>query len=148
MHYVTNKSGYEYLPHIADARFIAYGSTLEQVFEQAALAMFNVIIDTNVLKPEKTVGISVESTGLDDLLFDYLSELLYLFEVETIIFGHFTVNSINMSNNGYTLDGQASGETTDPEKHCFDCEVKAVTYHQLTIEKKENGYCAHVIVDT
>lgn len=146
MHYITNKSGYEYLPHIADARFIAYGSTLEQVFEQAALAMFNVIIDTTVLKPEKNVEISIKSTGLDDLLYDYLSELLYLFEVETIIFGHFTVNSINMSNNGYTLVGHASGETTDPKKHCFDCEVKAVTYHQLSIEKKESAYCAHVLV--
>ena len=145
---MTNKSGYEYLPHIADVRFKAYGSTLEQVFEQAALAMFNVIIDTSVLKPEKAVGISVESTGLDDLLYDYLSELLYLFEVESIIFGHFTVNSINMTNKGYTLSGQASGETTDLKKHCFDCEVKAVTYHQLKIEKIDSGYCAHVIVDT
>ncbi|MCD4843494.1 MAG: archease [Methanosarcinales archaeon] len=145
---MTNKSGYEYLPHIADVRFKAYGSTLEHVFEQAALAMFNVIIDTSVLKPLKTVGISVESTGLDDLLYDYLSELLYLFEVESIIFGHFTVNSINMTNKGYTLSGQASGEITDLKKHCFDCEVKAVTYHQLKIEKIDGGYCAHVIVDT
>jgi len=139
---------YKYLPHIADVRFEARGNTIEQVFEQAALAMFNIIIDTSVLKPEKSIEVTLESSGLDDLLYDYLSELLYLFEVEEIIFESFHVDSINQTDKGYTLHGQAYGESITSRQHIFDTEVKAVTYHQLKVIKDETGYYVHVIVDT
>lgn len=140
--------GYEYLPHPADVRFRVYGATLEELFEQAAYAMFRVIIDTASLNPEHSVDIELESEGLEDLLYDYLSELLYLFEVEDIIFGYFTITSIEKQNGIYILHGQASGEYIDPEHHRFETEVKAVTYHQLKVIQEEGGYSAHVIVDT
>jgi SHS2 domain-containing protein len=139
---------YKYLPHIADVRFEAHGNTIEQVFEQAALAMFNIIIDTSLIKPEKSVEVTLRSSGLDDLLYDYLSELLYLFEVEEIIFGSFHVDSINQTDEGYTLHGQAHGEAITSREHIFDTEVKAVTYHQLKVIKDATGYYVHVIVDT
>ena len=143
-----NNPGYVYLPHPADVCFKAYGATLEEVFEQAAYAMFHVIIDTTTLNPECSVDIKLESRGLENLLYDYLSELLYLFEVEDIIFGHFKVASIEKTNSSYILHGQASGENIDQERHSFETEVKAVTYHQLKVTEEEGGYCAHVIVDT
>ena len=143
-----NEPGYEYLPHPADVRFKAVGNTLEQVFENAALAMFNIIIDIGVIKPERSVDITLESRGLDNLLYDYLSELLYLFEVEEIIFGHFYVESIHPNDNNYSLKGQAKGESIDLMRHSFDTEVKAVTYHQLTVTKENSSYSVHVIVDT
>ncbi len=143
-----NIPGYEYLPHPADVRFTAYGSTLEEVFEQAAHAMFHVIIDTDVLNPEHSVDIELESEGLENLLYDYLSELLYLFEVEEIVFGRFRVDSIEKTNGSYILHGQASGENINLERHSFETEVKAVTYHQLKVTKEKGGYSAHVIVDT
>jgi len=139
---------YEYLPHPADVRFSAYGASLEEVFEQAAYAMFHVIIDTTTLNPERSVDIKLESEGLENLLYDYLSELLYLFEVEDIIFGNFKVASIEKTNSNYILYGQASGENIDQERHSFETEVKAVTYHQLKVTKEKGGYSAHVIVDT
>jgi SHS2 domain-containing protein len=143
-----NIPGYEYLPHPADVRFRAYGSTLEETFEQAAHAMFHVIIDTPALNPERSVDIKLESEGLENLLYDYLSELLYLFEVEEIVFGQFLVDSIEKTDGSYILHGQASGENIDLEHHSFETEVKAVTYHQLKVTKEKGGYSAHVIVDT
>ena len=143
-----NIPGYEYLPHPADVRFRAYGSTLEGVFEQAAYAMFHVIIDTTTLNPERSVGIKLESRGLENLLYDYLSELLYMFEVEEIVFGQFLIDSIEKTDGNYILQGQASGENIDLERHSFETEVKAVTYHQLKVTKELSGYSAHVIVDT
>lgn len=142
------KSPYEYLPHPADVRFRAFGNTTEEVFEHAALAMFDVIIDTSLIKPEKSVHVTIESRTLDELLYDYLSELLYLFEVEDIVFGHFNVDSISRTDSDFILMGQASGESIDLDRHSFDTEVKAVTYHQLKVIKEESGYTAHVIVDT
>ena len=143
-----NITGYEYLPHPADVRFNAYGSTLEEAFEQAAHAMFHVIIDTAALNPERSVDIKLESVGLENLLYDYLSELLYLFEVEEIVFSQFRVNSIEKTNGSYILHGKASGENIDLERHSFETEVKAVTYHLLKVTKEKDGYSAHVIVDT
>jgi SHS2 domain-containing protein len=142
-----NEPIYEYLPHPADVRFRAVGHTLEQVFENAALAMFNVIINTGQIEPERSVDITLESQGLDNLLFDYLSELLYLFEVEEIIFGHFHVHSITHNNSNWKLEGQVMGESIDLTRHSFDTEVKAVTYHLLKVTKEDSGYSAHVIVD-
>jgi SHS2 domain-containing protein len=143
-----NIPGYEYLHHPADIRFRAYGTTLEEVFEQAAHAMFHVIIDTASLNPEHSVDIKLESEGLENLLYDYLSELLYLFEVEDIIFGHFNIASIEKTNGSFILHGQASGENIDQEHHSFETEVKAVTYHQLKVTEEEYGYSVHVIIDT
>ena len=143
-----NIPGYEYLPHPADVRFRAYGATLEGVFEQAAYAMFHVIIDTTTLNPERSVDIKLESRGLENLLYDYLSELLYMFEVEEIVFGQFLVDSIEKTDGNYILHGKASGEKIDMGRHCFETEVKAITYHQLKVTKELSGYSAHVIVDT
>lgn len=138
---------YEYLPHPADIRFKAFGNTLEELFEHAALAMFNVMIDTTGLEPAKTYDIALESQAPDDLMYDYLSELLYLFEVEETIFGYFQVDKINIYDNGYSLIGRVQGESMDPARHSFETEVKAVTYHQLKVIKDDQGYCAHVILD-
>lgn len=143
-----NTPHFEYLPHPADVRFIAHGTTMEETFEQAAQAMFGVIIQNATLEPERRVDIELESEGLENLLYDYLSELLYLFEVEEIVFGQFKVDSIERTNSGYVLKGSASGESIDTERHNFETEVKAVTYHQLKVEKEAEGYSAHVIVDT
>ena len=140
---------YEYLSHPADVRFRAFGNTLEEVFEHSALAMFNVIVtDISNIKPQRSMDIEVESNGLDNLLYDYLSELLYLFEVEEIIFGEFHVDSIIHADTGYLLKGRAMGEDIDLTRHAFETEVKAVTYHQLSITKEDAGYSTHVIVDT
>lgn len=140
---------YEYLPHPADVRFRASGNTLEEAFEQAALAMFNVIIpDISTIKPERSVDIELKSEGLDNLLYEYLSELLYRFEVEEIIFGEFHVDSIIRNNTVYLLKGRAIGEDIDMDRHVFDTEVKAVTYHQLSVKQEGEGFITHVIVDT
>lgn len=140
---------YEYLPHPADVRFRASGNTLEEAFEQAALAMFNVIIpDISTIKPERSVDIELESEGLDNLLYEYLSELLYRFEVEEIVFGKFHVDSIIRNDTVYHLKGRAIGEDIDMDRHVFDTEVKAVTYHQLSVKQEGEGFITHVIVDT
>jgi SHS2 domain-containing protein len=76
----SQQKQYEYMEHTADVKFLAYGKTLEEVFENAALAMFNVIIDTDKVSGETTREVFLKSPDLEFLLVDWLSELLYLFE--------------------------------------------------------------------
>jgi SHS2 domain-containing protein len=138
---------YEYLEHTADIKFQAYGKTLEEVFENAALAMFNVIINTEKVSGETAREISLKSPDLESLLIDWLSELLYIFEVDEIIFRKFRVEEIKEEEGEYSITGQALGEKYYPESHPFETEIKAVTYNQLEIGKTADGWKAQIVVD-
>ena len=143
----SQQKQYEYLEHTADIKFLAYGRTLEELFENAALAMFNVMIDTSKVSGETAREVFLKSSDLEFLLVDWLSELLYLFEVDEIVFRKFQVKEIRDEGSEYTITARASGEKFYPESHPFETEIKAVTYNQLEIEKTANSWKAQVVVD-
>ena len=140
--------GYEYLEHTADAKFRAYGTTLEEAFQNAAVAMFNVMIDTSKISDEVLEKIELISEDLDGLLVDWLAELLYLFEVEQTVFSKFKIDGIKKKDGIYSLSAIAYGETLDLSRHHFDTEVKAVTYNSLKVEETTGGFVVQVVVDT
>ena len=104
----SQQKQYEYLEHTADVKFLAYGKTLEEVFENAALAMFNVMVDTGEVLGEVLGEVArdvfLKSPDLESLLVDWLSELLYLFEVDEIVFSKFHVDKIRKENCEYSID--------------------------------------------
>ena len=138
---------YEYLDHTADIKFRAYGKTREEVFENAALAMFNVIIDTEKVSGDTAREICLKSPDLESLLVDWLSELLYLFEVDEIVFRKFRVEKIREEKGEYSITAQALGEKYSLESLPFETEIKAITYNQLEITKTADGWKAQVVVD-
>ena len=138
---------YEYLDHTADIKFLAYGKTLEEVFENSALAMFNVIIDTEKVSGNIKRAIFLKSPDLESLLVDWLSEILYIFEVDEIVFREFQVENIREEEGEYSITAQAEGEKYYPESHPFETEIKAVTYNQLEITKTSDGWKAQIVVD-
>ena len=138
---------YEYLEHTADAKFRAYGKSLEETFENAALAMFNVIIDTGKISGSTERNVSVESQDLENLLVDWLSELLYIFEVDEIAFQEFRVQEILEKNGKYFLKAKTIGEKFEGKNLPFETEIKAVTYNQLELCKTSEGWVAQVVVD-
>lgn len=140
--------GYEYLEHTADAKFRAYGTTLEEAFQNAAVAMFDVMIDTGTILDEVSEKIELTSADLDGLVVDWLSELLYRFEVEQVVFGKFKIGGITEMNGNYSLSAIAYGESLDLSRHKFDTEVKAVTYNSLKVEETMDGWVVQVVVDT
>jgi SHS2 domain-containing protein len=138
---------YEYLEHTADIKFRAYGKTLEEVFENSALAMFNVMIDTEKVSGETSKEIYLKSPDLESLLVDWLSELLYVFEVDETIFREFRVEEIRREDGEYSIRARALGEEFYPESHPFETEIKAVTYNQLEVTKTDDGWKAQIVVD-
>ncbi len=143
-----NVKKYEFLYHIADAKFRAYGSTLEDAFENAALAMFNVMTDTTRVEVRERREIDITSPDIKMLLADWLSELLYLFEVEGIIFCEFKIDRIENTRDEAALTGKAWGEPIDLSRHRFDAQVKAVTLHELEVQQGKSGFWVQVVVDT
>lgn len=139
---------YEILEHTADVGLRANGTTLKELFENAARGMFAVIaggepgskIKTEI---QKTVRIRKEVEDLEELLVDWLSELLYFFDKEKILFTDFRISELN--NGGVT--GEAYGEKIDADRTSLQTEIKAVTFHGLRIEENAKGFSCNIIFD-
>ncbi len=138
---------YEYLEHTADARFRAYGTGLEETFENAAVAMFNIMLDPENVKCEKQCPVELVANDPEELLVEWLSELLFLFEVEYLAFSGFNVKKISIEADQCSLSAQACGEILDLKRHTVRTEIKAVTYNDLRLEISPSKCIAEVTVD-
>ncbi|MCZ3366643.1 MULTISPECIES: archease [Methanobacterium] len=136
---------FEFFEVTADVGYKAYGNTLEEAFENAALAMFEVITDTSKIEHEIERKIEVESEDECALLYDWLSEFLVMLDVDFLIFSKFKVK-IEKKEEGFSLKGTAWGEEFNPEIHESRAEVKAVTYHMMDV-KQDDGNMVQVILD-
>lgn len=138
---------FEFLEHIADAYIAAYGRTLEEAFENAALAMFEVMTDTS--KVEAKVERTLEASGYDEyeLLYDWLEKLLIEYYSDNLVFSKFKVESIERTSEGFRLRGKAMGEVFDPSRHESRVEVKAVTYSLMEIYRKNKIYVLKFVLD-
>ncbi len=125
---------YEFIEHTADIGIKAYGGTLEESFANAALGMFEVMTDVTRVEPVGEYKVSVNAENLEDLLVDWLGELLFLHETQDVLLSEFHVKIDNLS-----LDAKVRGEALNREKHELRDDVKAITYHMLEVNEKE-GY--------
>ncbi len=138
------KKKFEFLEHTADLKFIAYGETLASCFENSANAMFSAIADIDSVITEKH-DIDLEAEELEILLHDWLSELLFLFTTEEFLPKKFNVSI--RKNKNYKLHAVVSGEKFDNKKHSIKAEVKAITYHDMLVGKKDSIWTAQVLCD-
>jgi SHS2 domain-containing protein len=136
---------FEYIEHTADLRFKSYGKTLGECFSNAAKAMFNAIINQSTVKPQQVKTIKLSSPKLELLMHDWLSEALFYFEGEGLIFSDFKVEI--KENKGYELTGTLSGEKFDSKRHMILTEIKAVTYHEMRIKEEKGIWSAEVLCD-
>lgn len=128
----------------ADLTIEAYGSTLEEAFANAALAAFNAMTPLEAIEPREVRTLEVRGEDLEGLLFDFLSELLYIHDVELLVFSEVEVK---MDPEALSLKATCKGERFDPARHRSGVVVKAVTYHGMRIEEGEDGWRARVVFD-
>ncbi|MFQ5956668.1 MAG: archease [Candidatus Brocadiales bacterium] len=140
---------YTVIEHTADLAFMAYGKDLEELFENAAYALFDVYTDLSRVeeKTERPVDIRVKTeeveTDMEQLLVKWLNELLYLNEVEDLLFKRFKVERIGTGE----LRALAYGEKFSSDRHIILTPLKAVTYHRIEVVKEPDRWHARVIVD-
>jgi SHS2 domain-containing protein len=134
---------YETFEHTADIGLRVRAADLDRLFAEAARAMFSVMVENlDDVRPEEPVTFALSGDQPDELLRDWLGELLYTFHVRRLIFAQFDVA---VRPDGLTAT--ARGEPIDPEQHHLDMEIKAVTWHGLRLEREGDGWLAEVIVD-
>ncbi|AUB55828.1 MAG TPA: archease [Methanobacterium subterraneum] len=139
---------FEFFDVTADVGFRAYGQDLNDAFGNAALAMFEVMTDTSQVKPKVIREILVESEDEKALLYDWLSELLFIHDYEGLVFSQFTVTIQQKDPETFNLSAVVWGEEFNQATHEVRDEVKAVTFHLMEIVKEENRCTLQVIVDT
>ncbi|OYT62832.1 MAG: archease [Thermofilum sp. ex4484_15] len=138
---------FEFLDHPSDAYIAAYGRDLKEAFENAALAMFEVMTDTKSVKPVRKVEIRVNGYDLLSLLYNWLEALLYHYGVQNLVFSKFKVNYIKKERDAYVLKGEAWGEEFDPSRHEARVEVKAVTYSLMEVKEGRGGIILKFVLD-
>jgi len=134
---------FEIFDHTADIGVIVYGENLIALFENAGEAFFRLITDLRKVRPRLERRIVVRGESLDRLMVDWLSELLYLHDVENLLFKEFKVESAGEDG----LRAVAKGEPFQEGVHVIKTEVKAVTYHQIEVRQEKSRWRAQVIFD-
>ena len=134
---------YEPLSHTGDLGMLVYGRDLQELFAHAAWAMFDLMSDATSIRPQQAITISVAATDLEDLLVRWLGELLYLYDTQRFLGCAATLTTLESTH----LTATVQGETFDPTRHPIDTEIKAVTYHQITVEQIDGRWRARVIFD-
>ncbi|HDD45967.1 MAG TPA: archease [Candidatus Aenigmarchaeota archaeon] len=138
---------YKYLANIAtaDIAMEAYGKSIEEMFINAAKGMESLIVELEDVKDIVKKRVEVHATDMFALLYQWLEELLIYFDTEFLVFSKFNIK-IKEIGKEYILYGTIGGQVVD-NKMKIKHEVKAVTYHEMSIEKKDGRFVCRVLFD-
>jgi len=137
---------FEYLEHTADIKFRAYGKTPAEMLSNAAAALFKSMVDPATIHVKESWKVELKAFDLEDLAYQWLNEIVFLFETESAVFATFSVNPEQDGTESWRLLAEIGGERIDLKRHAFENEVKAITRHKFGIKKNEM-WCIQVILD-
>ena len=131
---------------IPSAAFIfdAFGASLDELFANCAAACFFATTDIEKVEPLNSFNVEVAGETADDLLYSFISELIFLKDSENVFLSRF---EIEIDNTEKSLKAVVRGEKIDYDKHEIKTDVKAATYHDLHIRKEEGRYVVRMILD-
>jgi len=135
---------FEIIEHTADVGLKIYGGDISELFVNAAVGLFSLIIDLNKVSSDIQIDIDLKDDNKEELLVSWLNELIFQFSARSFIPKEFKIDEISDNR----ICAKASGEKIDLSKHKILSEIKAATYHELEVKKTDKGFEARVILDT
>lgn len=141
-----NEDRFEYFETTADIGIEIYSKSLDDAFINSALATMNLVTDVDRIREVKTMNITLEGEDEYGLLFDWITEVLLLLDCDFFIASKYELN-ITRNGETYILDATLTGDTYDRNIYNYKTEVKAITYHNMLIEKVDEMYHIRFIVD-
>jgi protein archease len=131
------------IEHTADIGIEVEADTLAELFAGAAEGMFSLIVSPGVVSQLLSRHLTLEANDLEELMFSWLNELLYLLDADSLLLSRFEITRVETTH----LDATVSGERFDPGRHSLMEEIKAATYHQMTVEQRDGSWHARIIFD-
>ena len=125
---------FQLIEHTADTGLIAYGQTLAEAFANAAYGLFSIMTDLRTVREVESRTLELSEEDSESLLFEWLNHLLYIFDVELLLFKRFDIKGFN----GHQLKAICYGEKYDPSRHQLRMGVKSATYYMLKVDEEKN----------
>jgi SHS2 domain-containing protein len=144
---MKRKKRYEFLEHTADAYVAAYGANLTEAFENAAVAMFDVMTEVEKINPLTEDHVEAQGRDEEELLYNWLEALLVKSEIDAMLYSKFEISELNHDSNGFHLNAKICGEKFDAKRHLQKVGIKAVTYHRMEIIKTPGKVTLKFILD-
>jgi len=135
--------GFEFFEMTADEGLRAWGKSMGEAFIHAARGMFYLMVDPKGLRPQQLRQIQVTAKDREALLVAWLSELLYLYEVEDFLPVEYSIVGLNEQR----LEAKVRGDILDPSRHSLKGLVKAATYHRLEVKEVDGKWQVQVVLD-
>lgn len=125
---------FQLIEHTADTGLIAYGHSLAEAFANAAYGLFSIINELDKVKEIESQEVTINAEDAESLLFKWLNDLIYIFEVRHYLFRRFDITQFT----GTSLKAKCWGEKYDPSRHHIKIGVKSATYHMLEVDEGKN----------
>ncbi len=132
---------FKFLPHTGDIKFIANGNSIKEIFENSALALFKALSEKKP-KENKIVKVNVNGKDLENLMYNFLEEFLFLLDSENFIGSK--IKKLKIDIKKLKIECEVSG---DDAKSYKISHIKAVTYSEMVLEKKGKGWIAQIVLD-
>lgn len=139
--------GYRFLEHTSDAYIEAWGPTLEEAFAESAESLFETMLSLEKVDPQTETRLNASGHDEKELLYNWLETLLLEFDINGNVYSKFDIEPITHDTSSLTLYATVKGEKYQPQKHGSKEEVKAVTYHQMEIQKQPDRTTLRFILD-
>ncbi|PLX83506.1 MAG: protein archease [Desulfuromonas sp.] len=136
-------ASYRLLEHTADMGIEASAATLEELFVEAARGLTEILFGVIEASPFVEETVTIGGADREELLVNWLNEILFLFEIRSLVPLDFQVSEVGKD----FLKGVVRGTPFDPKEHLVQREVKAATYHQVKVEKRDDLWRARVYLD-
>ena len=137
------KKTYRLIDHTADFGLQVFGSDSQELFSNAALALFDVITDMDVLEGRNSCNITASGEDWPDLMINWLREVLYLWNGKEMLVKSVQILSLSENN----ISAKIYFDAYMPDRHIIKTEIKAVTYHQIQVKSSPSGWKAQIIFD-
>ena len=138
---------FEFLEHTADVYVRAYGRTMEEAYENAALSMFETITDSKKIAQTQEETLDVEAEDQYALLYNWLEALLVKSETQNMLYSKFQIQNWKETADTFKFSAKIWGEKFDPAKHPQKVAVKAITYHRMVVIKEKESVTLEFILD-
>ena len=125
---------FKLIEHTADIGVVAYGQTLAEAYANAAYGMFSIIAELDNVREVESRELDLYEDDPEALLFEWLNRLLYVFDVERLLFKRFDITEFD----GRRLKATCYGEKYDPLRHQIKLGVKSATYHMLKVDASKS----------